>query len=208
MRTHRRHFFLALNFTLNLGLLFAIGCGPTAEHKKLKEEIEAALKTVESEGIKFDADQTYLDTELKEVEEKNAAIKTKFGAADSAYKALTKDFSKAVDAHREVATANAKVVDGLKSLAEKADDGSFRADLIKEDFEQSFKALPSLKTKAAAAMEAHEKVEHQLEARYDAILATPLPQSAVIPTPVRPASGAAKTPATKPVAPKRGTKPK
>ncbi len=115
---------------------FLVSCQPPAENKALASEIEQFVSALEQDIAKFDDNQTYLNSEQKTYNEKNAALKKKLGKSDSIYNALTKAHQKLVDEHENKLAALKDLAEASKQLIPKLLDGSFAFDrrLIEEDF--------------------------------------------------------------------------
>jgi predicted nucleic acid-binding Zn-ribbon protein len=152
-----------------------MSCQPPAENKALTSEIEQFVSALEQEIAKFDGNQNYLNAEQKTYNEKNAALKKKFGKNDSTYNALTKAHQKIVDEHESKLTKLKDLVEASKQLVPKLLDGSFAFDrrLIEEDFKggtHEGKTFDGFKQKAEKLREElsnfmpkHEEIEAQIK---------------------------------------------
>jgi septal ring factor EnvC (AmiA/AmiB activator) len=152
-----------------------VSCQPPAENKTLASEIEQFVSALEQDIAKFDGNQTYLNSEQKTYNEKNAALKKKLGKNDSVYNALTKAHQKLVDEHENKLAALKDLAEASKQLIPKLLDGSFAFDrrLIEEDFKggtHEGKTFDGFKQKAEklreelnAFMPRHEALDAQIK---------------------------------------------
>ncbi len=154
---------------------FLVSCQPPAENRALASEIEQFVSALEQEIAKFDGNQNYLNAEQTAYNEKNAALKKKFGKNDSVYNALTKAHQKIVDEHESKLTMLKDLAEASKQLVPKLLDGSFAFDrrLIEEDFKggsHEGKTFDGLKQKAEKLREElsnfmpkHEEIEARIK---------------------------------------------
>ncbi len=144
-------------------------CKPSEHQKKLIDNIQKSLATMEQEVAKFEGTAEYLAKEQAEFDEINAKLKKeRKGKADSVYNALTKEHRKIVDSHNENLEKAKTAIDGMKSLLEKLNQPlnfTYSTELIDEDFKTYDEMYVEAKPLLEASMEAHEKVEKDLKAR-------------------------------------------
>ena len=144
-------------------------CKPSEHQKKLIDNIQKSLATMEQEVAKFEGTAEYLAKEQAEFDEINAKLKKeRKGKADSVYNALTKEHRKIVDSHNENLEKAKTAIDGMKSLLEKLNQPlnfTYSTELIDEDFTTYDVMYVEAKPLLEASMEAHEKVEKDLKAR-------------------------------------------
>lgn len=144
-------------------------CKPSEHQKKLIDNIQKSLATMEQEVAKFEGTAEYLAKEQAEFDEINAKLKKeRKGKADSVYNALTKEHRKIVDSHNENLEKAKTAIDGMKSLLEKLNQPlnfTYSTELIDEDFITYDVMYVEAKPTLEASMEEHEKVEKDLKAR-------------------------------------------
>lgn len=144
-------------------------CKPSEHQKKLIDNIQKSLATMEQEVAKFEGTAEYLAKEQAEFDEINAKLKKeRKGKADSVYNAFTKEHRKIVDSHNENLEKAKTAIDGMKSLLEKLNQPlnfTYSTELIDEDFITYDVMYVEAKPTLEASMEEHEKVEKNLKAR-------------------------------------------
>ncbi len=157
------------NIVLLLLSLSLTACKPSEHQKKLIDNIQKSLATMEQEVAKFEGMAEYLAKEQAEFDEINAKLKKeRKGKADSVYNALTKEHRKVVETHNENLEKAKTAIDGMKSLLEKLNQPlnfTYSTELIDEDFTTYDVMYVESKPTLEASMEEHEKVEKNLKAR-------------------------------------------
>ncbi|MFN3345220.1 MAG: hypothetical protein ACK4XY_03760 [Chloroherpetonaceae bacterium] len=153
--------------------LTAMACKPSEHQKKLIDNIQKSLATMEQEVAKFESTAEYLSKEQAEFDEINAKLKKeRKGKVDSIYNALTKEHRKIVDAHSENLEKAKTAIDGMKSLLEKLNQPlnfTYSTELIDEDFTTYDVMYVEAKPILEASMEEHGKIEKELKARLEEI---------------------------------------
>ncbi len=153
--------------------LTAMACKPSEHQKKLIDDIQKSLATMEQEVANFEGTAEYLAKEQAEFDEINARLKKeRKGKVDSIYNALTKEHRKIVDAHNENLEKAKTAIDGMRSLLEKLNQPlnfTYSTELIDEDFTTYDVMYVEAKPTLEASMEEHGRIEKELKARLEEI---------------------------------------